>query len=236
MLLYEYRIRDEFKRIADYAENVRKKFAAEATAEDLFGEAENLAALWDNLKSMLPKEIRSKSGIERHIGWMKIRLRDGSPQKCYADIEDICNCDIPALETGFREWCKSKAHYDFELAENTTELIVRHELDSAVRKAFVILTARLCSTFEVSDNVDGPALVNQVFGKKAGRLAAVLEEYGCQSTRDLLAGMYGVFRNKYAHRDEETEWFEAEAVLTMINFALKDIDRIASLANAAPES
>jgi len=235
MLLDEYRVRDEFKRITDYAESVRRKFAAEATAEDLLGEAENLTALWENLKSVLPKEMRSKSSIERHIGWMKGRLREGSPQKCYADIEDICNYDLPALETGFREWCKSKAHYDSELAEKTTELIARHELDSAVRKAFVILTTRLRSTFEVSDNADGPELINRIFGKN-GRLTAVLDESERHSTRDLLAGLYGVFRNKYAHRDEVIEWFEAEAVLPMINFALKEVDRIAILAKAAPES
>ena len=235
MLLYEYRVRDAFKQITDYAEGVRRRFAAEATAEDLLAEAENLAALWENLKSVLPKEIRSKSSIERHLAWMKGRLRQGLPQQCRSDIEDICNNDIPALETGFREWCKSKAHYDSELAEKTTELVAHHELDSAVRKAFVILTARLRSTFEVSDNADGPELVNRIFGKN-GRLTAVLDESKRQSTRDLLAGLYGVFRNKFAHRDEEIEWWEAEAVLSMINFALKEIDRIVSLVNTAPES
>lgn len=225
MLLYEYRIRDEFKRTSDYAESARGKFETEVAAEELLKEAENFEVFWNNLKTILPKEIQNTGSLERHLSWMKRRLRERSPIECRSDIEDICKHDIPAIETAFREWCKSKAHFDVELAEKTIDLIARHELDSAVRKAFVILTTRLASKFEIPDNIDGSELVNRIFGK-TGKVALVLNENERQSMRDLLAGLYGLFRNKYAHRDEEITWYEVEAVLPMINFVLKEIDKI----------
>lgn len=34
-----------------------------------------------------------------------------------------------------------------------------------------------------------------------------------ESMGDLLAGLYGVFRNRVAHLDEELSWAEADAVI-----------------------
>jgi len=46
--------------------------------------------------------------------------------------------------------------------------------------------------------------------------------------RNLLDGLFGVFRNVYDHRDVDPEWYEVEAVLSMINWALKRIDKYPS--------
>jgi hypothetical protein len=78
-------------------------------------------------------------------------------------------------------------------------------------------------------------LVNYVFGGK-GELARALDpvhektpdgrEYlaSVQSMRDLLAGLYGVFRRHLAHTSLDVPFHEAEATLSMINYALKWLD------------
>jgi hypothetical protein len=39
-----------------------------------------------------------------------------------------------------------------------------------------------------------------------------------------MAGLYGVFRRPHAHTTLQTPWHEADAVLAMVNYALKWID------------
>ena len=76
----------------------------------------------------------------------------------------------------------------------------------------------------LSANLDGIDLVNRVFGKD-GCLADQIDTDEREPLRNLLAGLYGVFRNFYGHRDKEPEWYEADAILAMINWSLKEIER-----------
>lgn len=100
-------------------------------------------------------------------------------------------------------------------------------LAPCLREAFIILKSRLVDKFDVSDSFDGEQLVNKIFGKSTGILASqALDDAAIKdmaAMRDLLAGLFKVFRHKYAHNDVEVPWYEAEAVLSMITFALKRI-------------
>jgi hypothetical protein len=87
----------------------------------------------------------------------------------------------------------------------------------------VILKSRLVAKFGVDHDLDGADLVNRIFGA-SGLLSSRLESEERQAMRDLLAGLYGVFRNKYGHQDVEAPWHEADAILSMINFVLKRIE------------
>ena len=73
----------------------------------------------------------------------------------------------------------------------------------------------------------GADLVNQVFGT-AKAPSASLPDPERQAMRDLLAGMYGVFRNKYAHGQYVPTWAETDATISMINHLLKELDRFRS--------
>jgi hypothetical protein len=68
--------------------------------------------------------------------------------------------------------------------------------------------------------------LNQIFGSK-GTLAGKIDQATLQAYRDLLAGLYGVARNKYAHYNVNTLWSEAEAIIGMINVVLKDLADLA---------
>src|SRR3954451_6880739 len=115
MLLYEYRVRREFERLKAYAQAVREKFEASATADDLLRDTENLAALHQALIESLPAEVAQRSSVPRRLYWMRKRLGEGTPAACAGDITDICDSDIPSLEKGFTDWHASGIHLDPEL-------------------------------------------------------------------------------------------------------------------------
>jgi hypothetical protein len=225
MLVYEYRVRDAFDRFRNYALRLRQMFDAGRDPDELLGDAENLRELYANLREILPKEVRDTSNLGRHLSFMTDFLRKGQPSRCRQDVEEILNLDLPNLESAFREWCKSLVHYDEELAEKIGDLLVRAEYDSAVRKAFVILRARLKAGFGIHEELDGADLVNRIFGR-SGHPSLLLGEPERQAYRDLLSGLYGVFRNRYAHRDDGGSWYEADAVLSMVNCVLKQLDSL----------
>jgi len=225
MLIYEYRIRDEFLRLREYATNVRDKFQREATPEDLLLDAKSLRAHYERLNDMLPEAVQGKSNLARHIGFMEYRLERGDRERCTSDIEDICERDINELENAFQAWCKSPDHYDAELVRAISDLLAHRQLDSAIRKMFVVLKERLCKRFRAPRDLDGADLVNKIFGKGSD-LVTGLNDAERQAMRDLLAGLYGVFRNRFAHHDAQPSWAEADALISMVNHVLQDISRI----------
>lgn len=182
MLLYEYRVRDEFEKTKSYAENLRAKFGSGAPLEELRTDFENLVTLCDNLQEILPKEIRERTNLGRHLGFLQRNLSKGHLYQ--GDLDDICQNDLPTLERCFRDWCADAVHFDKELKEKISNLLVRHEYDSAIRKAFVILKSRLVTQFGVSPDWDGIDLVNAIFGKTG--VAIALDAGERQAMRDLL--------------------------------------------------
>ena len=225
MLIYEYKVRDEFLRLREYARNVRDKFLREAPPEDLLLDAKSLRAHYDRLNEMLPEPVQGKSNAERHIGFMEYWLERKDRNACISDIEDLCERDITELEDAFQAWCKSPDHYDAELVLAVSDLLSHRQLDSAVRKAFVVLKERLCKRFRVPRDLDGLDLVNKIFGKNSESIKR-LGDAERQAMRDLLAGLYGVFRNRFAHNDEQPSWAEADAIISMLNHVLQELSRI----------
>lgn len=226
MILYEYKVRDNFERVRQLAERIRIKFEQGANPEELLQDASILRHAYEDLVKILPNGVDGGNAL-RHLFFMEQHLNKGKPESCKNDIEDICAHDLRLLEAAFRAWCGSQVHYDAELSREVVDLLEDNRLDSAVLKAFVILKGRLVSCFGVSDNLDGRQLVNEVFGSKK-QLAASLSESERESMRNLLDGLYGIFRNLYSHNNAKPEWHEAEAVLSMVNFALKRIERYRS--------
>jgi Protein of unknown function (Hypoth_ymh) len=225
MLIYEYRVRDEFLRLREYATNVRDKFQRDASPEDLLLDVKSLRVHYERLNEMLPEQVQGKSNADRHIGFMEYWLGKKDRNACGSDIEDLCERDITELENAFQAWCKNPDHYDSELVMAISDLLAHRQLDSAIRKGFIVLKERLCKRFRVSRELDGTDLVNTIFGKNSESIKS-LSEPERHAMRDLLAGLYGVFRNRFAHRDEEPSWAEADAVISMINHVLQEVSRI----------
>lgn len=222
MLLYEYQVRDEFERVRELARRLKEKFDSRASAADLMLDTRTLGAAYDQLDRMLPTEVQ-RGNFGRHLHFLELFLERGETDRCSADAQDIIAIDLPWLEQGFRQWATSLQHYDPEFANEIAPLLRDRHLDSAVRKAFVILKARLIARFGTPLDLDGRDLVNSVFGGR-GLLAGQMPDSDRESMRNLLDGMYGIFRNRYGHQDVNPEWSEVDAILAMVNWGLKQIE------------
>ena len=109
---------------------------------------------------------------------------------------------------------------DAQLKAEVSRLLELGELDSAIRKALVILKTRITRRFGLSDDLDGTALVNKVFGEQS-ELLPHLNSSDRQAYRNLFSGLFGVVRNKYAHNHIKAEVIEASAVVCSVNLCLK---------------
>lgn len=215
MLLYEMSVRDELRRATEYAKSLEAKFEAKADVTDLARDADHLRQLCERVRAMLPEEV-SHGNLVRHLNFMSRNLSRGDPDASEGDIRDICHYDLPEVERAFAEWTIGK--FDAELAEKVRPLLAHREWDSAIRKAFPILKARLVRRFGMPDDIDGAELVNRIFGRASD--ASGLDADERQAWRDLLAGLYGV----YHHNDLVPPWHEVDAVLSMVNAALIAVD------------
>jgi hypothetical protein len=63
-------------------------------------------------------------------------------------------------------------------------------------------------------------LVNKIFGRDSTLLPS-LEAGKKQAYRDLLAGIFGLFRNPYAHNDSIPDLAELDAVIAVVNLYLR---------------
>lgn len=158
----------------------------------------------------------------RHLHFIEYYLERADKAACASDVEDLLENDLPRMTKSLNKWVRSQV--DAELLTATETLIASYDLDSAVRKAFLILTDRLRQTGG-DPELDGHKLVTQVLAA-TGPLGSKLDEKARTALQKLLDGLYGVFRNKYGHAPVSADFAEAHAVLWMINWALLRIGEI----------
>jgi hypothetical protein len=219
MLLYEYRIRDEFESVRRLATRMKEKFERGVAAPELLEDRDILEHACKRLLEALPADARKGSNIMRHIGFMKHYLERGKRQETSSDVDEVAGRDLILLEEAFKGWLAKHGHFDQEFAQRIGDLLYEQRLGDAIRAAFVVLTGRLRAAFEVRPDLDGRELVNSIFGS-GGFATQHMEQGEREAMRALLDGLYGVHRNKHAHADEAVEWYEAEASLSMINWTL----------------
>lgn len=225
MVLYDYRVRDSIDHLRVCAQSLQRKFQANAPATEILHDATTLQALHENLEQILPAGVKGSGEFARHVAWIIKNIKRDCLTGSESDFRDLVEHDVPAIESAFRKWCQDPQHLDRELDDAVTGLLMRQENDSAVRKAFLILKERLVQRFGGDKDSDGAELVNQIFGSK-GTLAGKIDDSTRQAYRDLLAGLYGISRNKFAHHNVTTPQYEAEGLIGMINFVLKDLAKL----------
>ncbi len=219
MLLYEYRVRDEFDRVRRLATRMKEKFERGVATAELLEDRDILEHACEGLLKALPADVRKVSNLLRHIGFMKYYLERGERQRTSGDFDEVAGRDLSLLEEAFKEWLSKHGHFDQEFADRISDLLYDQRLGDAIRSAFVVLTDRLRAAFSTRADLDGRDLVNSIFGG-SGLAAPHLEQSEREAMRALLDGLYGVHRNRYAHGDVVVEWYEAEASLSMINWML----------------
>ena len=225
--LYQPKALVELKRFRGLAQRVRDRFDSGGFAPEILRDVELLEAALQDLEEALPVGVRSGS-LSRHIHFLGYYLKQDQPERCRDDINDVFRVDLPRLEKAIQDHAGDGNQHDPEFLEKIGPLLRDRHLDSAVRKAFVILKERLAKKLGLAPELDGADLVNAAFGGK-GVLVGQISEAERQAMRDLLSGLYGVFRNYHGHRDIDPAWFDAAAVLGMIDWALRKIDKYPSI-------
>ena len=226
---FEPRALTELARVRELAARVRERFDAGAEPAEILRDVELLEAAHQALEEVLPAGV-DRGNLARHIHFLGYYLKLNQPENCRDDIGTICRVDLPRLERAIQDHAGDDDQHDAEFVERIGPLLRDQHLDSAVRRAFVLLKERLVRKFGLAPELDGANLVNAVFGDR-GVLAGQIPDPERQAMRDLLAGLYGVFRNHYGHRDVEPGWFDAASVLGMIDLTLRTIDRYPAPAN-----
>lgn len=187
------------------------------------------------LRGQLEREIDSLlalSGLEwwrfdylsRHVGFIKHYLDRGMKDACRADIRDIIRNDLPA---GLRYLVTShddNSHLDSRLKEKILPLIAAGHNAAAVRCVFPVLSDRMKRIFNIANEGDGEALINIIFGNASAITA--LDSSDKTAMRNLLAGFYAVFRNKYAHNDIDPSLVEVKAIVELANSLLFQLQAV----------
>jgi hypothetical protein len=205
--------------LQEFCGRLLQKFANGTPAKELLIETDELEARIKSLIALLPEGV-SLGEWGRKIYFMGVWLKKDQPDMCRGDLAWFAENDLPAAAKQVRTWGGTLGYFDEELRRSVAHLVRVRDFSSAVRAAFVVLTERLRRKFGLPVGVDGPALVNEVFGSKS-TLTPHLDDKERQAIRDYLSGAYVVLRNKYAHSNPPLDLTEMEAALATVNLALK---------------
>lgn len=222
MLIYVQEVVGELRKLREYATMLRTKFDAGREPAELLLDAESLAQRLNALIESLP-EASMSGNSRRHLSWLVSELKKDSPRNCRQDIEDLVESDIPGTIERIERWAKEMTYLDEELRDAVVPLIKTRQFDSAIRKAFLVLTERLRSTYSLPKGTDGEGLVNIVFGQTS-KHHTTMDPGQKLAQRNFMSGLYGVIRNKFSHGDHEASIAELEAALSSVNLCLKNIE------------
>jgi len=137
---------------------------------------------------------------------------------------DIINNDLPEIQKLFYEGLRNSPYLDKGLREECESLILNCEFDSAVRKAFIIFKERAINKFNLPSNLDGEDLINKLFSPDKGLIQVSPEVDKRKAFRNYCSGLYGYFRNSYAHNLVDNPEYTVDTVISTINMLLKLID------------
>lgn len=187
----------------------------------------SLSTAVDQFVDILPKEVPASTmpdrGLLRHRYWIRRRIKEGLPQGCSHDPVDIIKNDIPDILRRFNEWYDARSEIDDELKEALLSLINAGQLDSALRKAWAIFKSRMTDAFNLSQDLDGHKLVEELFSDD-GALIELMDSKERNGYANLLKGLYTLNRNPVVHNDVTPSPTEVDATIAMIHKVLVTVE------------
>ena len=195
----------------------------EADPPELMRMQEALALEAEKLLNISGLEWGQCGNLGRHLTFLTHYLKKNDKGSCAQDIKDVLFFDLPAALRNLIAKSSDDQHFDQRLKDGVLPLLQGGHYDSAVRKAFVLLTDRLRRAFGVQEEMDGEDLVNLVFGK-GGKIPVALDDAKKQALRNLISGFYGVYRNRFAHNDIQPDLAQARAIIEMACWRRPKID------------
>ena len=208
------------RREDDYQDALKEKLP------DLVTKAASLDKAIDMLLSALPQDLSDQidtSNLDRHLYFIRFRLGAGLPSSCAADPIDIARQDLPYVIKKFDAWCERQSPLDNGLGSHLKPLIIKGELNSALREAWVTFKDRMVRRFDLTSSLDGPRLADKLFGPN-GTTLRLLDNQQREGYLSLFKGLYALSRNPVAHSNVPLNPSEVESVLELINSAIIRID------------
>jgi hypothetical protein len=222
VIILEYKTEEVFELLEKTAMSLYKRLCEEQIdCDDVEFKTKLLKDTFIQLKKLFPNiSSKTEGDFKRHLGFI-IRY----PEKFgEGNIKDIINNDIPAIRMEYIEWIKGSNFLDPVLRSACENLLCEGEFDSAVRKAFIVFKERAITKFSLPSNLDGEPLVNKLFASDGGKIKVDDDISKRKAFRDYCSGLFGYFRNSYAHNMIDNPEYSADAVLTAINMLLKIVD------------
>jgi len=102
-------------------------------------------------------------------------------------------------------------------------LVRAGHVNSAVREAGAVFKTRCVEAFDLSPDLDGWKLTEQLFGDD-GVMTDRMSRPERQGYGHLLKGLYALTRNPMAHNDAPPNPAEADAVMTLVSQALRRLE------------
>lgn len=225
MLMLLSRILIGLDGIEKCAVGISKKFDDDKPAEDILGDAQLLEKQLTDLAVLLP-DSGWAAKARGHASWMVTRLAQNAKNLCGGDIKDILQYDLPALRSSLYAWMKKPDYIDATLVKQVAPLLCPQQLDSAVRKSFVILKDRFVRQFGLDKKLDGQKLVSAVFGANS-TLMGSMPPGEKEAYRNYFAGLFALERNPHAHNNLTGSFTETDAVISAVNLGLHLLDKFA---------
>ena len=198
----------------------------DAEASELLRIQETLVEEVEKLLNVAGLDWENCGNLGRHLTFLNRYLKRNEKESCVQDARDILFFDLPTALRNLISKSSDDTYFDQRLKDAVLPLVQGGHYDSAIRKAFVILTDRLRRVFGIKEEVDGEDLVNLVFGK-GGKTPVALDDAKKQALRNLVSGFYGVYRNRFAHNDVDPDLSQVRAIIEMANTIILDIEDIA---------
>jgi len=220
-ILFQDTVTKKINKLKKLAYELKLRFNLKQENSVLLAHIEFIEKEFHEISRLLPANYKTQSNLKRHIDFTKRYLKEGTPQYCASDINEICENDIDMFEESY--FTSKNGFFNLgNYSENINELISDGHFDSAIRKSFISLTEFLKNHFKVKQDIDGRELVNHIFGKN-GIINETITNEKKESLRDFLSGLYGLYRNEYAHKTKTPSWSETSSLIGMINLIIEDI-------------
>jgi len=222
MIILEYKIEELFNLLDRTGRSLLKRLNdEELDYEEIDLKLHLLEMSFSQLERLLSHVKTDRfQAFHRHVGF----IRKDAEKFGEGNLKDILNVDLPTIKKLYYEEMKKFPFLDPILREACEELLVTCQFDSAIRKAFIVFKERAVDKFDLSSDLDGEKLINTLFSPKDGLIVISEEESKRIAFRNYCSGLYGYFRNDFAHNLVENPEYATDAVIASINMLLRVLE------------
>lgn len=177
----------------------------------------------DSLNQVFPNDVKWLDGARRHIEWSRYWIdNQHHPRGWGSDPQTIIEHDLPAAMDAFNAWYETASQIDDDYTKRLREFRSSAQINSAHREAWAVFKTRTTQLFDLPDDLDGHKLVDRLFGDEQPAVSTLTAKER-RGYRELMKGLYTLYRNPVSHNDSDPNPAVTDAVTTLIGACLARI-------------